>query len=652
MGFWLSLATICEIVFLTLAVFLIFRGTQHTVAEAATYAIVIVLMGLSFIFQVVFLVGFPKISFIVESILVILAIAVILRKRHCLIRDGIYVGQFIKQTPIAVVFFIACLYLFLLGWLIPPNFGDSLRYHLARVFLFQQDHTLFLNVVSPHQAHRAVFPVGSDILTHIFLRFYTDYGVAIFSFMAYLGIGLGTYALARYYTSRPVAISASMVIISMPEVVYQATSTSNDIIIAFVAVFCILVAHSIYDQPKVRDILLVTLGLTFGIAVKTLFFGFLIPFVVLLSIVMIRRYGFPTLKKALSHFKWAYILALIPILVFSQVWLFVHNFLFAGGWLGPPDFVRDHRNLDGLLGAIANLVRYFFQSLDILRVTNLAIDSFFGFSPSQILTSFYYSVFYPLWGNAGTTKPFEIGLSIGEGKSWFGPLSFLLVLPALWYSIIRRGPSLLRALALTLLGYVGLLAWQLRWTPWNNRFFTLFFVSAGACLAFFFSNWKNSTRLLCAVNLISGFLIVYGCVFNGGKPIFPLEKSPSQFIQGLLSDNIWVKSNFGLDRYYFWGDPAALSNFPSSVPDQENIGVVIDDTASFYYFKLIRPDLRFTMLSPGIVSDGIITSAEIGKLDYLLCIGLDKCSTLLWEKVEFSQMCYSQNECLYHKLLP
>ena len=276
--------------------------------------------------------------------------------------------------------------------------------------LFQQEKSLYLTEITTHR--QAVFPVGSDILHHIFLRFYTDYGIGIFSFLAYVSIGLGTYALCRRYTSSQISLMATLVIISLPEVVYQSTSTKNDIITAATAIFCFLTVHRLLEKLTLTDVILLTLGLAFGISAKTSFLGFILPFSLFFGLLLLKKYKVGVLIKLIADNSLPFILLIIPIVILSQLWLFIHNHYFLGGWSGAETFTSIHKQSDGLKGAVANLVRYVFQSVHFLKLGDILFESISGLTLSNTLQNTYDSWLQPLLGDAGIGEDFTPAFNI------------------------------------------------------------------------------------------------------------------------------------------------------------------------------------------------------------------------------------------------
>lgn len=82
---------------------------------------------------------------------------------------------------------------------------------------------------------------------------------------------LATYGLARPRVNRHIALTTALVIALLPEIVYQVTATKNDIILAAVAIACVVWADRWLQAPSFEALLGLGLTLCFGVAVKTTF---------------------------------------------------------------------------------------------------------------------------------------------------------------------------------------------------------------------------------------------------------------------------------------------------------------------------------------------------------------------------------------------
>ncbi|MGK7945935.1 MAG: glycosyltransferase family 39 protein [Microcystaceae cyanobacterium] len=643
MSFIIAVISILEIFLLCCGGTILLHRFGLRFSEAVSSGIFIALLVLSLVFQITFLIGQPIIAFALEG-LIITGILWLFQKRRKEL--GIFYrkihGFWLNNKLITICLVILWGYLGLQSIIIPPGNWDSMTYNLTRVLLFQQEKNLYLSDVAT--VRQAIFPIGSDILHHIFLRFYTDYGIGIFSFLAYLSVGFGTYALSRKYASKEISLIATLVIVSLPEFVYQATSTKNDIMTVAAVIFCLLTVYRLLETLNLTDIILLILGLSFGIAVKTTFLAFALPFTLLIGILLLRQYKLGLFITLIVQNWLCFILLIFPVLILSQMWLFIHNHYYWGGWSGPPDFTNSLKQVDGLKGAIANLIRYFFQSIHFFEPVDFLVKHISGTSAVQILQNVYESLVAPITGNAGIPDRFSFNIlwRSHEDLSWFGPLGFLLIYPAMLYSL-WKGNRYLKAIVIVLFGYVFIVSYQVMWSPWRCRHFTLFFASSGVCVAYFLQSLvANKKWLTHSVKYASILILLVACTINQMKPLLfePNQPSvasnffPSRWAHAIIHDSVWAKTDFGKNRLFYaeWHyRDNRISQFAQLVPEGSKIALVTNVDTWIYHFLLFNPSLKFIPIQQSELQ------SKNTDFDYLLCLEtecdltkIDARRTVLW----------------------
>ncbi|MEM9121299.1 MAG: hypothetical protein AAGD09_25975 [Cyanobacteria bacterium P01_F01_bin.56] len=639
-----ALLPLSEILAFCLAGFVWLRGRAQPYAIAAALALGIIsgLGLLSLLLQVAFLLGYPALSLWLEG-MILAGLAWWLRGQWGdLVELCQRCWQLWRSYPVSLSIFAGALgYLFLQAYLLPPSSWDALIYHLPRVLLWEQNQSLFLRDYSlPHQA---VFPVGSDILFHLFLRFRLDYGLGIFSWLSYGVIACGTYAIARPRVSQSVALTTAVVIACLPEIVYQSTATKNDIIVAAVAVACVVWADRWLRVPTIDALLGLGLTLCFGVAVKTSFVLFAFFFLLLWLVLVIQRgLFFQLLGLPLQHWR-AVVCCLLPGIVLSQFWLFWDNYQQYGEWLGPAELALKNQNNDGLWGAIANFTRYTFHSCHFLRPVDHAVQAIAGQSLIAGLQGTYDRLFEPLFGDAGKAdfiawRPFEVIWEAQEDISWFGPVSVFLVFPAVAWAVIK-GRGLTRVMGLLAIALVGVLSYKLGWSPWKTRFFTLVFVCTGLCVAM----WLHAVQtrvgemgpwILRAWRWVSLAILLYACIYNFTKPMIP-----SDYYIG--RHPIWFSSNWTRDRtiYAKLYDGRQLEYMSQALASAQTVGVA----GYGHYFSLMfhNPSLEFLFLlidRPTATEAVELMQARLGEIDHLVCFN-EQCAAaasaldmkLLWQ---------------------
>ena len=589
-----ALATAAELVILSLAVSIFFRRQGHTFAEASACGLVTTLMMLSLILQLSFIVHLPKISLFLEIFLTVTAVGYLVIQRHAIWQYWSSVWTILSNARFIVILIsIILFYLAFQALMIPP-------------------HTLYwqpLGQILGHAHYQSLFPVAqaglsitfSDtfspinaaILPYLFLRFQTDIGVGLLGFMAYLSIGFSAYALSRRYAWPPTAATASIIIISMPRLVYLSTSPGYEIIPVSTALFCLLVAFRAVESPNLADLYLLCLGILFMISGTYMNLVFPLILIPLFYILLIRRHGANTWWQLIISRPYLMLLFLIPAVVFSQVWLVVSDSLFYKNSLTfsiPSSIIA--LNEDGIQGALANAIRYILQSAHFTRPVDSALDWATNFSLIRTLQQINDNLVMPIFGNSGSLESFRITWLPNEKLSWFGPFGFLLVLPAVGYAA-RRAPRRLKAVSIALIGYLFLVSLIPAWHPENVRYFSMFFVCGGICISFFLPPWRMTRNRRRFLVFISVCLLLYGSTYNDTKPAFGWPSNEK--IGG-----IWIASNWGLNRSWLARnvfDDNRLEVVKNLVPENNPIWLIYTDFSLTYPFLLHYSQARLFRLA-------------------------------------------------------
>ncbi len=590
-------------------------NSSRRVSEALSLGIILALILFSTIFQVAFLLEIPNFAFALEALFSILILRLALTKKaEIKLIISTVKNFFFQHKVICSIIFICWVYLFFLATIIPPSNWDSMTYHLSRVLLFQEENSLLLdNVTTPRQA---MFVMGADILTHAFLRFYSDYGVGLFSFLAYISIGLGTYALSRNFASINISLLTTIIIIGMPELCFQATSTKNDIFTGAAAIFCFQVAYRFLQVLNIQDLSLLILGASFGSSAKSTFLVFLLPFSICLLYLILTKYKVVDILNLLKT-NWLYFIILIfPSLIMSQFWLYFHNIATQSDATGlsKNNFVKPSR----MKGMFANLVRYVFQSFHLFPFDYIAKGRL-NINFDNYLENLYKLIFEPYFGNIkmgyahGKPYGFSIRLFPHEDYSWYGISGFFLVFPSLFISLIK-GNNFLRATSISLISFMLIVCYLVLWTPWNNRYFNLFFTASGVCIAFFLTliiNQKRNSLLQKSLLLLSIFILISSCVLNSSKPLGGLS------ITEFFKPNIWLKTNFGQERLYYaqkYYNDDRITTFKTLVPAQSKVALIGGKNSWIYHFYLTNPNIKFEPITLTNFKENYTA------YDYLLCL--------------------------------
>ena len=498
LGLLMGVLVFAQVFSLCAAAFFLFLKKGNAFAESAAYAIITIFMLLSFIHQISFITGIPIIATGLETFFLLASLLLIFKHRPYI--PGIF--KALKSVafinPIAFTFLGVCLIYMAIHAILPVP--KEFQNELYAVALYEKNGFFPLGATAEFPTF---LPVNHLILFNTFL-WVDPADIGGFCFLAYLSIGFSTYALARRYSWQGTAFTTSILVMSMPRLVVQAIYPGTQIISVAVALFCILALYRSCERPTLMDLLLLILGLFFCISenISTMIFA---PILFVLScVVLFRRHGIAVWTSLLGKNPYA-LLAIGPVIIFSQSWLFLSNYLNKASWPGP--FSAIPFNPDGIQGALANFIRYMFEGFNAAIPIELSLETIFKWSMAETLEAFYDFSVIPFLGDSGAAQVFHLAWNPG-GMFSFGPVGFFLVLPALMYAVLK-GPRRLKAVAIAFFVYFYLASLILAWTPGNGRFFEIFYVCSGFSIAFFLPPWrftKTKRRAFQAAGCILLFL--------------------------------------------------------------------------------------------------------------------------------------------------
>jgi hypothetical protein len=469
-----------------------FRSQGYSLAEAAAAAIVSMFVLVSLIQQIVLLSGRPLIGGLIE--VTILAALLCLFRKHPpwpkLIMGFKMVRSLLGQETSSV-------------GLLMGTWGTMAALVVAGWFGLAGPpiHSLDLAVIDAYRV-----PLNGEALFRHCSRLGLGPGACGFGLLAHLAVGLSTYALARRYAWPPLALTVTLVVVSMPRLVVLGVRPTTELIATAAVAVAMVMLHRLLEQHRAVDLALFLVCTAFSIHNHPMSLGLAALLVLLLLVVMVRRHGWIIWGEMLSErFRWGGLILLV-VLALAQVPVFTLNLAQGYPLFGTSVLFEEH----GLLGAAINLVRYLLISIDPTEVVRWGIHYLTDMDLAHLMARIDAMIAAPLAAHSGAGAAFT-PIFTGGRDLGFGPLLPLLVLLATVHAFLR-GPRRLKAVSLAWAGYLYISALVLAWQPDNIGVLTPLFAANGFLVAFSLPPYRlrrRGMRLLHSLSILLLLLSFY-----------------------------------------------------------------------------------------------------------------------------------------------
>lgn len=417
-------------------------------------------------------------------------------------------GAYEKYAIGGIILFLTLI--FIQGVVYPPNNWDSMTYHLSRISSWVSNQSVDHY---PTNIYRQIFqmPFAEFVIMHINLLSGNDYfsnsvqfffllfsGVAIIGILDVLGLG------------RSSKLLSVILWITMPEAILQASSTQNDLVIAFFVLTAIYFALQLFIELKHQ--LFLFLGVTVGLGVLTKGTAFIYFAPILLGLALV--FVFHIYKKRNYKMIASAILSGVLVLAFnSRHWL--RNYNLAGNPLGgvESNFTNNKMSPLILTSSILKNIGNHIGPYPITTVTETVLEKIHNAINVDINDA---DLTY------GSTT-FKSGRRFAHEDSAPNPIHICLILCTYVLLFLPKNRAKWKnnraaQLALLLLLQFVLFCALLKWQPWHTRLHLSLFLTAIPLLCFVVSlqtTYKKLMRLLIPVLFLYGFCVI---LFNMSRP--------------------------------------------------------------------------------------------------------------------------------------
>jgi len=482
-----------ELALFCLSAFLLFHRRTYAIAESGAFAIFAVLLTLLAVIRTSMYLNTPVFLTVTEVMALGVSLGILYLRREAWIPLAKSLRAHLEQHV----------------WLLPVFY--ALLFFLGGCAIFNH---------SAHDAERHIydFPLwyrgGNpfETLQVYYSRNAPGEGWGFFSCLAYLMIGFCTYALARRHAWPETAVVVTLIVLSLPRLVRLSITAETELIVCSLSLLSILCLYRTIENPTLENLFFLVTTFIIGFNGRLFHVCFNAVLLLFCCLSLYRRHG-ATIWIGLAR---SNVTRLFP-LVFLLFLVGLSTIPVAAPHEKPiktapnSDLSPEPLNEDGIHGAGANLTRFLFSSLQPGEPLDSLSAYIAGTSFSSFLNGLYAKHFQARLGDSGLAEPFRLATVPKKSGGWFGPLGFLMVLPAIGFALLR-GSRRLKGMSLSLFGYCFLVALVFAWTPAIVEYFCLLFTCGGYIVSHYLPPWRLTRKGRILFMVISLVLMVYTAI--------------------------------------------------------------------------------------------------------------------------------------------
>ena len=508
-----------------------------------------------------------------------------------------YRRQLTGSTTIGIISVIVLLALvFIQGIINPPNNWDSMTYHLARITAWISHESI---AHFPTHIVRQVYqpPFAEFVILNINLLNLNDYlSNSVQFFFLLFSITVILFLLQLLGLKHRFGSIAAVLLITIPEVLLQASSTQNDIVVSFFILAAVLFVIRALKENTIENYFY--LGLSIGLAVLTkgTSYIYLAPVLLFFSAaIAIKTYKTWNLK----YLGWSVMAALITIAVNSGH--YYRNYEMSGGILGVDESEHSRYAMEVMSPAhlVLNMAKNVSNHIGPFPFNRAAregvnaLHQLAGLDPQDPRTNFPGEIYKgaPDFPTHEDTAP--------------NPLHLLLtIISLLWILIafIRRKKinGLMVYLAIAMIIQLLLFSFYLKWQPWHTRLHTPVFILSIPLIIYFFrmnDKYLKMLKILTVLSIVYGYAVV---LLNSSRPYVSTRFTTNISINDNRDKKLFANKLYLFEEYMQTSDIISDSRF-------RKIGLIIG--REDWEYPLFRNSYRHPLKPVHILVNNLTASS-------------------------------------------
>lgn len=416
----------------------------------------------------------------------------------------------LNKIQLALAGCILCILLliFIQGVVYPPNNFDSMTYHLSRILSWISQRSVHYY---PTDITRQLYqpPFAEYLIMHVNLLTGTDYFANSVQFF-YLLFTVITIILfiEKLGLGQEYKIAGILLICTIPEVILEASSTQNDIIVSFFVIAAFYFTVKIIEECKIIYFILLGLSIALAVLTKGIAYIYLAPIVLLAVVGTIINFG-RTLKY---NYLW-FSLTAVALFVLTNAGYYSRNYNLSGNFLGvdrqeSKEYSNQKMNVGYLLSTCiknAGLHLCFMYTDAVSNVSEKAINGIHELIKVNVndrAVTYRHNIF--------STKSNTTNEDCAPNM-----LHFIITLAAFIVLAVKMRQQKSRYvnwIAAIITIQIILFCSYLKWQPWHSRLHIPFFLLSVPLVCYVMSislSFKKAFYILSPLILIYAFLVVF-----------------------------------------------------------------------------------------------------------------------------------------------
>ena len=502
------------------------------------------------------------------------------------------------------IFFLGSLIVsFFLAFYAPVNLWDSMTYHTARVAFWIQNKSL--EHFETSSIRQIMFSPNAEIFylwPLVFIK--KDFLAGMAQFISFCGsLWILSSFLSYIKVSKKRILWAVFIFASLPEIILQASSTQNDLVLGFFLFASLyLFIYGVREKEK-NSIIMSAMALGISVGIKGTVFMFLPALGIIYTIISVWSEKKQFYKFLLFYVSWT-------ILFFGLLssYNYILNYLEFHNPLGLESYINFFTlHAKGVKSFIANLIRYNLCFIDFTGFTFASILSI----PFLILKTILFWIFR-LSEHQGLAYMdiYLVNTKIHENFATFGPIGFFVFIPLVlkygFTGIFSKSDKIriISITALILLIFLPTISALYGFALWNIRYFVTAMVLSSPIFALSYNYKLKPLKLIVFIIAVACFINI--TLLNSLRPVLPINNvslfnTPREDIRyeiGTIFDDIFRQQAEYLGQ---------------NAKNNSKIGLIFSDSVWYYQFFNQNPTWKIFPLRYEL-----LTEKKLENLDYIV----------------------------------